>query len=346
MASIDVRESEIEDIFAQYPDQVRRVLNLSDDVFLVARQKILPSGRLDLVYSHLSELLLVELKVEAFQRSFVGQVLGYRNDLVSMQGKGQFPRGNVRPIILSPQVTRNDRQYAGQAGVDATTYDPGMVLSEFYRNAPLDVHYLSVQPSDVGVWRIGLANETVCMVKNYGTPQEIARHKGQSTRTIGNQLRLAEGLGLIVRSENRIRLSSHGERFVDVRDPITLSDVISHDQAAVVRDFLLSDPFFSGITFGIITLVGSTFELSKNTYPVPLELLARHFISAAGLSYKWDSEKAVRKGVRMYTNYAVDLGLVGKVGRHYYVTPSGLKFVLLLNMHKSLKLIEGVKTID
>ena len=49
----------------------------------------------------------------------------------------------------------------------------------------------------------------------------------------------------------------------------------------------------------------------------------------------------MRKGVRMYTNYAIDLGLVGKVGNNYFVTPCGLNFVLLLNMHKSLKLIES-----
>ena len=66
MTTVEVRESEIEDIFAQYPLLLRGVLKLSHDIFLVARQKILPSGRLDLVYSHLSDLLLIELKVDSF----------------------------------------------------------------------------------------------------------------------------------------------------------------------------------------------------------------------------------------------------------------------------------------
>ena len=57
MTTAEVRESEIENIFAQYPVLLREVLQLSNDIFLVARQKILPSSRLDLVYSHLSELL-------------------------------------------------------------------------------------------------------------------------------------------------------------------------------------------------------------------------------------------------------------------------------------------------
>ena len=84
MTTVEVRESEIEDIFAQYPVLLRRILELSADIFLVARQKTLP-GRPDLLYSHLSELLLVELKVEPYQEPFVTQVTEYRSDLVSLQ---------------------------------------------------------------------------------------------------------------------------------------------------------------------------------------------------------------------------------------------------------------------
>ena len=69
MTTVEVRESEIEDIFAQYPLLLGGVLKLSHDIFLVARQKILPSGRLDLVYSHLSDLLLIELKVDSLVKT-------------------------------------------------------------------------------------------------------------------------------------------------------------------------------------------------------------------------------------------------------------------------------------
>ena len=69
-------------------------------------------------------------------------------------------------------------------------------------------------------------------------------------------------------------------------------------------------------------------------------------MGTAGLLDKWDSEKAKSKGVRMYTNYNIDLGLIGRISNHYFVTPSGLSFVLLLNMHRSLKLIESAKRIE
>ena len=346
MASVEIRESEIEDIFAQYPLQLRNILDLSDEVFLVARQKLLPSGRLDLVYSHLADLLLIELKVEPFRKAFVNQVLGYRNDLIGLQKSGEFVTGNVRAILLCPHVTRSDKQFANGEGVDAFLYDPGEVLIEFYRKAPLDVKYLSVEPKDLGVWRIGLMSEALYASESYQTIQQVARHRGQSPKTVGNQLRLAADLGLFLKKRNEFHLSSIGKEFVSAKDDMNPPGMISRTQAAIIRRFMLSNPFFSGVTFGIITLVSSIFELSKNTYPVPLALLAQHFINSAGLTYRWDSETAVRKGVRMYTNYATDLGLVGKVGNNYFVTPSGLNFVLLLNMRKSLKMIESASTIE
>ena len=341
MTTVEVRESEIEDIFAQYPLLLRGVLKLSHDIFLVARQKILPSSRLDLVYSHLSDLLLIELKVEPFQKPFVKQVLDYKDDLISMQRRGEFIKGDVSAVLLCPRVAQGDSRFARDEGVKAIPYDPGEVLLEFYRNAPLDTRYLSVQPTDKGVWRIGIINESLYLADKYRTIQEIATERRQSPKTISNQLRLAEELGLIRKERRKVFLSSYGEQYVRARDSLSTPDSIAREQATVIRTFILSDPFFSGVTFGILTMASSIFELSKNTYPVPLEMVSRHFISAAGLRYRWDTEKAMRKGVRMYTNYAIDLGLVGKVGNNYFVTPCGLNFVLLLNMHKSLKLIES-----
>jgi hypothetical protein len=122
-------------------------------------------------------------------------------------------------------------------------------------------------------------------------------------------------------------------------------NALSTAQAELLRRFILERPFFSGVTVGILTLVGCVFELSKNTYPVPRPLLARHFIGAAGLHFRWSRDKAINRGVRMYSNYAAELGLVGKIGDGYFVTPSGLKFVLLLNMHKSLRFIENIDKI-
>ena len=38
---VSVRESEVEDVLAQYPDLARRILGLSEDIFLLTRQTAL-----------------------------------------------------------------------------------------------------------------------------------------------------------------------------------------------------------------------------------------------------------------------------------------------------------------
>jgi hypothetical protein len=198
----------------------------------------------------------------------------------------------------------------------------------------------------MGVWRIGLTNESLALVADMAHPRQIANARGCSSKTVSNQLRLAEEVGLVRISRKGAELSSFGADFVKSRDAAAPADILSVEQAKLLRRFILSNPFFSGLTFGILTIVACVFELSKNTYPVPRNLLARHFINAAGLHFRWSKDKAINKGVRMYSNYAIELGLLGRVGNTYFVTPSGLQFVLLLNMHKSLKFIETIQAIS
>lgn len=340
-----VRESEIEDIFTHYPELLKRALGVSDDIELVARQKLLPSGRLDLVFACGNELLLVELKTEEFKRGFLAQVLAYKADLRELQRQGKFVGGEIVPYLACPHSAAYAQRLAEGVGVRLRCYDPAETLSAFFRSAPLDTKYLSVLPSDMGVWRIGLLSETLALSAEVGHAKEIAHRRGCSEKTVGNQLRLAEELGLVRLERRRVELSSFGKNFIKCRDKVAHSDILSPDQARLLRKFILASPFFSGATFGILTIVACVFELSKNTYPVPQSLVARHFISAAGLHFRWNKDKAVNKGVRMYSNYGIELGLLGKVGGTYFVTPSGLQFVLLLNMHKSLKFIETIEAI-
>jgi hypothetical protein len=342
---IQVRESEIEDVLAIYPDLLKKWLSFSDDIFLVARQKPVNSGRLDLVYSYHSDLILVELKVEIFRKAFVNQVLSYQADLINLQKQKKFVNGTILPYLLCPAISKENLKYSQERGVNSISYDPAKVLDEFFQRAPLGTRYFSVLPTDKGVWRIGLINESLYLLANENSRKNIANTKNLSVKTIGNQLRLAEELGLIIVEGKSYLLSSFGEHFVKARDLMGSIDYLSKEQLEVIRKFILSNPFYSGVTFGILTMAACIFDLSKNTYPVPISLLSKHFINAAGLHYRWNKDKAVDKGVRMYSNYAIELGLVGKIGNGYYVTPSGLNFILLLNMHKSLKFIEAVNFI-
>ena len=343
---VDVRESEIEDVFALYPHLLANVLGVSEDMYLMARQKPLPSGRLDLVYACLSEVFLIELKVETFKRKFVDQLLNYRADLLKLQEQGRFIKGSIVPYLLCPESNRDSRQAAIDRGVRFIAYDPAEVLTEFYKRAPLDTKYMSAVPSDKGVWRIGLVIQSLALAARSPDVVAIASARGLSPKTIGNQFRLAEELGLVNNVGGRALVTELGREFLSKQDGGVSAELVSREQAGCLRKFILSAPFFSGATFGILTMVACVFELSKNTYPVPLSILSHHFINAAGLHFRWDKDKAREKGVRMYSNYAIELGLLGKIGDGYFVTPSGLKFVLLLGMHKSLRFIETIEQIQ
>lgn len=69
----DVRESQIEDVFATFPSIFRSLANLSVEPRILSRQLPLGSGRLDLLFLEGSRLLLVELKVERFKPEFLDQ---------------------------------------------------------------------------------------------------------------------------------------------------------------------------------------------------------------------------------------------------------------------------------
>ena len=44
----------------------------------------------------------------------------------------------------------------------------------------------------------------------------------------------------------------------------------------------------------------------------------------------------------MYSNYAINLGLVEKTDNNIYLTPEGFKFVIQMQLHKSLKLMDNL----
>jgi hypothetical protein len=96
---MEIRESQIEDILVNSPTLTKNVLGLDEEPRLLIRQMILPSGRLDLLYAYQSRLLLVELKVESFQRKFVEQVSNYRQELNGFQNQGRLVRGDIHPYL-------------------------------------------------------------------------------------------------------------------------------------------------------------------------------------------------------------------------------------------------------
>ena len=85
----------------------------------------------------------------------------------------------------------------------------------------------------------------------------------------------------------------------------------------------------------------SFIALSKNYYPVPLREASRFFSIVTGKRNEW-AKKAANDAFIMYSNYAIDLGLMAKVDRDYYITPSGIRFILLLELNKSILFVNSL----
>ena len=45
----------------------------------------------------------------------------------------------------------------------------------------------------------------------------------------------------------------------------------------------------------------------------------------------------------MYVHYAAQLGMLARFGQQVYLTPAGFRFVLLLQLHKALKLLDALE---
>lgn len=84
---LEIRESQIEDIFATQLDEVKSILSLNENLTLIDRQRKVNSGRIDLLFLSYSSLHLLELKAVASEIEFCNQTIGYKKDLLHLQMK-------------------------------------------------------------------------------------------------------------------------------------------------------------------------------------------------------------------------------------------------------------------
>ena len=114
---VKVRESQVEDVLATYPEVTQRLLGSQHELRLVARQMPLQSGRLDLLFSAGARLLLIELKVEPFKRDFLSQVKSYSRDLTDLQEEDSLVAAPIDLLLLCPQFTSSQEQLCLSEGV-------------------------------------------------------------------------------------------------------------------------------------------------------------------------------------------------------------------------------------
>lgn len=337
-----IRESQIEDVLATYPEVAQRLVGSQQEMRLIARQMSLRSGRLDLLFSAGTRLLLLELKVEPFKPDFVSQVKSYAQDLLDLQRVGALIGAPIDSLLLCPQFTSSQEQLCLAEGVTPVSYSPEDVLLAFYGHVGSLATFISLRPSDHGLWNIHLIHRVLYSLSTHDNIPSLAKVTGLSSRTVGNHLRFGEELQLVRRDGRRYQLTETGEAYVAARDPELPPDFTSEQQTQALRDFIVKDPFGSPTIFGIYTMVEAVFTLSRNSYPVPWETLTAYFRETSGKRFEWSATKTEYHGTRMYSNFAIELGLLGRIGHNLYLTPDGLRFILLLQLHKSIKMIDAL----
>ena len=81
-------ERVIEDILAADKSILSEVLSVNvSDLSIIDRQKIVSSGKLDLLYLCKDEILLIELKIVPFYKDIITQINNYEKDLIDLQNK-------------------------------------------------------------------------------------------------------------------------------------------------------------------------------------------------------------------------------------------------------------------
>ncbi len=340
---MEIRENQIEDILVNAPSLTKNILRLDEEPRLIGRQIIVPSGRLDILYAYKSHLLLVELKAVPFQRKFIQQVLEYKNDLIEFQNNGKMLKGEIYPYLLCPSVTETLRRITQNANVDVMSYNPEEVLKYFYNNMRPIASLVETKPIDIGIWNLHLVNKFIYYLDTIKNINELLEVVGGAKKTLYNKIKFAKELRLIEWEPHSefISLSELGRRYINARDG-KFDDRLSDEQVNMIKKFVAHNPYESSVILGVASIVEATFTLARNTYPVHMNQLCDFFTVHSGKVYDWQTKKSKYNATRMYSNYAVDLGLLAKTEQKVYITPEGIKFTMQMQLHKSLKMMESI----
>jgi DNA-binding transcriptional ArsR family regulator len=338
---LEIRESQIEDIFATQLDEVKNALSISDDISLISRQKILPSGnKLDLLFLASKDLLLVELKAVRSEFRFCEQVLDYRQELIQLQQRKEIPNLPIKTYLFCPDFLESHKKFCNENDIISIQFSPYELLKNYYFKVKAITKLINLKPSNHGLWKLNLLNRILYSIINENTIEELAKKTGLSVSTVGSYLRLSTELGLTTRKP-KVSLTHLGSTYVAKREQSAPIEYISDEQTDVLKEHITQNPFYSPAIFGIYSAVETIFALSKNFYPVPLKEAIIYFSYLTGKQSEW-AAKAANDAFIMYSNYGIDLGLLAKIGRDYYITPSGIKFILLLELNKAILFVNSI----
>ncbi|PKN01857.1 MAG: hypothetical protein CVU77_02665 [Elusimicrobia bacterium HGW-Elusimicrobia-1] len=302
-------EKVIEDILTTDKSILAEILSLNfSDLSLIARQRTVPSGKLDMLYLHKDKILLLELKVVPFYKEIIHQINGYERDLVEIQRQNKLIDAKIRKIIIVTFAKESDYKLCGENQIDLITYSPEVVLSRYYENFKELSSFLKIQSGDFGVVRLGLLKNALTHLFNGHVIGEICRFENRSEKTIRNKLSVAILLNLLGKHKKSFFLTDLGNQFLESGEKI-LDDRMNQEQIELISSFVKENPFYSSITYTILSFVESVFVLSKNIYPVPMADVRDYFVKSVGKAGTWRTPKSKNTASYIFSNYACEFGV-------------------------------------
>ncbi|TSA26742.1 MAG: hypothetical protein D4R68_06910, partial [Ignavibacteriales bacterium] len=144
-----ISEKIIEDILTSDKSILSEVLSLNfSDLSLIARQKIVSSGKLDMLYLHKDEMLLIELKTAQFYKEVITQINNYETDLLALQNQNKLIKSRIRKIVVVTGARENDYKVCKENRIDLIIYKPEIILSKYYENFKELSSFLKIQSGD------------------------------------------------------------------------------------------------------------------------------------------------------------------------------------------------------
>jgi DNA-binding transcriptional ArsR family regulator len=341
----NIRESEVEDALVSNLFYLKKTLNLTYDIKIIARQLELKSReqRLDLLIAHGKELCLIELKVTRFDEKYINQLNDYREELLKLQKQGELVSGRLRAFLLVTGFLQKEKELCESHKIEIVEYKPIDVLRNYYENLAALAPFLKIKPHDYGVFNIGLINRVLNELnKGIVKQEELTKVTKLSKGSVHNHLTVAKELGLVRERNKQFSLTDLGDQYLASGSEGAFISILSEEQSEKLKRFIAQDPFYSSTVFGIYSIVESAFILSRNSYPINFEDLVKMFKTTSGKISEWRAVRSQNTATYTFLNFAIDLGLLGKIGRQIVITPAGFRFILMLQLHKSIEMVESL----
>ncbi|MGA7195165.1 MAG: hypothetical protein WBW94_16220 [Anaerolineales bacterium] len=337
---LSIAEKTIEDILYTDKAILADLLGCNPvNLSIIARQKILNSGKLDLLCLYESELWLLELKAVPFYNLIIDQINGYHADLMQLQKQQKLIAGTIKKIILVTNANQTDIQVCAVENIDVKIYHPENVLEKFFENFRERSAFIKIQSADFGVVRLGLLVSTLNLLGKGKNITEIAQAQGKSQKTIRNRFSVSEQLGLMQKAKEHFFLTELGNSFTELTSELNDNN-LTEKQVDLLSKFMVESPFYSSFTYTILSFIETVFILSKSSYPVKFNDARDFFVKSVGKESTWKTKRSRETATYIFSNYTCDLQFLTKINNSFYLTPKGIQAILLLQLNRSIKLIE------